>query len=176
MSRSNQKAVMALLFVGVLMGALDLAIIGPALPAMQAEFNLDNRNLSWLFNVYVLAQLIGTPLFAKASDKYGRRNVYMVVVAGFGLGSLLLVMAANYETLLLGRAVQGLGASGIFPVAAAVIGGEMLKATPSCTSTTKQLPGRTISCRVTPATRPISDVSTWVISAALVRIYVNQPV
>jgi MFS family permease len=35
---------------------------------------------------------------------------------------LLLVMAANYETLLLGRTVQGLGASGIFPVAAAVIG------------------------------------------------------
>jgi MFS family permease len=122
MSLSNHKAVMALLFVGVLMGALDLAIIGPALPAIQTEFGLDNRNLSWLFSVYVLAQLIGTPLFAKASDKYGRRNVYMVCVTGFGMGSLLLVMAANYETLLLGRAVQGLGASGIFPVAAAVIG------------------------------------------------------
>jgi len=113
---------MALLFVGVLMGALDLAIIGPALPAMQAQFGLDNRNLSWLFNVYVLAQLIGTPLFAKASDRYGRRNVYMACVSGFGLGSLLLVLATNYETLLVGRAVQGLGASGIFPVAAAVIG------------------------------------------------------
>jgi multidrug resistance protein len=122
MPQSNQKAVMALLFVGVLMGALDLAIIGPALPAIQTEFSLDNRKLSWLFNVYVLAQLIGTPLFAKASDRYGRRDVYMICVTGFGLGSLLLVMAANYETLLLGRAVQGLGASGIFPVAAAVIG------------------------------------------------------
>ncbi|MGI9291013.1 MAG: MFS transporter [Gammaproteobacteria bacterium] len=122
MSDKNQKAVMALLFVGVLMGALDLAIIGPALPAIQGEFTLNNRNLSWLFNVYVLAQLIGTPLFAKASDKYGRRSVYMVCVTGFGIGSLLLVIATNFETLLIGRAVQGLGASGIFPVAAAVIG------------------------------------------------------
>jgi multidrug resistance protein len=122
MAAKNQKAVMALLFVGVLMGALDLAIIGPALPAIQGEFLLNNRNLSWLFNVYVLAQLIGTPLFAKASDKYGRRSVYMVCVSLFGIGSLLLVIAANYETLLLGRTVQGLGASGIFPVAAAVIG------------------------------------------------------
>lgn len=122
MTQPNQKAVMALLFIGVLMGALDLAIIGPALPAMQSEFGLDNRNLSWLFNVYVLAQLIGTPLFAKASDKYGRRNVYMACITGFGLGSLLLVIATNYESLLLGRAIQGLGASGIFPVAAAVIG------------------------------------------------------
>lgn len=122
MPEQNLKAVMALLFVGVLMGALDLAIIGPALPAIQDEFGLNNRNLSWLFNVYVLAQLIGTPLFAKASDKYGRRAVYMVCVTGFGVGSLLLVIAANYETLILGRSVQGLGASGIFPVAAAVIG------------------------------------------------------
>ena len=122
MNQPNQKAVMALLFVGVLMGALDLAIIGPALPAMQAQFGLDNRSLSWLFNVYVLAQLIGTPLFAKASDRYGRRNVYIACVSGFGLGSLFLVLASNYEMLLLGRTVQGLGASGIFPVAAAVIG------------------------------------------------------
>jgi multidrug resistance protein len=122
MAKTNQTAIMALLFVGVLMGALDLAIIGPALPAIQVEFDLNNRNLSWLFNVYVLAQLIGTPLFAKGSDRYGRRNVYMVCVSLFGLGSLLLVIASNYETLLLGRAVQGLGASGIFPVAAAVIG------------------------------------------------------
>ncbi len=122
MENQNRKAVMALLFVGVLMGALDLAIIGPALPAMQTEFALDNRNLSWLFNIYVLAQLLGTPLFAKASDKYGRRVVYMVCVTVFGIGSLMLVLAANYEILLLGRMVQGLGASGIFPVAAAVIG------------------------------------------------------
>ena len=113
---------MALLFVGVLMGALDLAIIGPALPAMQAEFGFDNRQLSWLFNIYILTQLIGTPLLAKMSDRFGRRDIYIGCVFGFALGSLMLVVAGNLETLLIGRAVQGFGASGIFPVAAAVIG------------------------------------------------------
>jgi multidrug resistance protein len=113
---------MALLFVGVLMGALDLAIIGPALPAIQTEFGLDNRELSWLFNIYVLAQLIGTPLLAKLSDRHGRRLIYVLCVSGFGIGSLMLVLAGNQETLMIGRAVQGFGASGIFPVAAAVIG------------------------------------------------------
>ena len=122
MQQPNLKAVMALLFVGVLMGALDLAIIGPALPAMQAEFGFDNRQLSWLFNVYVLAQLIGTPLLAKMSDRFGRRDVYIGCVLGFAAGSLLIVLAGNFEMLLAGRAIQGLGASGIFPVAAAVIG------------------------------------------------------
>ena len=122
MSQSNLRAIMALLFVGVLMGALDLAIIGPALPAMQAEFGFDNRQLSWLFNIYVLAQLIGTPLLAKASDRFGRRDVYIACVVGFAIGSLLIVVAGNIDMLLLGRGIQGFGASGIFPVAAAIIG------------------------------------------------------
>jgi EmrB/QacA subfamily drug resistance transporter len=122
MATPNVKAIMALLFVGVLMGALDLAIIGPALPAIQAEFGLNNRDLSWLFNIYVLAQLVGTPLLAKMSDRFGRRDIYISCVTLFAAGSLLLVVAGNLETLLLGRAVQGFGASGIFPVAAAVIG------------------------------------------------------
>jgi EmrB/QacA subfamily drug resistance transporter len=122
LNKASNKAIMALLFVGVLMGALDLAIIGPALPAIQREFGLDNRQLSWLFNIYVLAQLPGTPLLAKMSDRFGRRDVYIGCVAAFALGSLLLVVAGNFETLVIGRGIQGLGASGIFPVAAAVIG------------------------------------------------------
>jgi len=113
---------MALLFVGVLMGALDLAIIGPALPAIQADFDLNNRQLSWLFNIYVLAQLVGTPLLAKMSDRYGRRGIYVLCVLGFALGSFMLVIATDTSMLMVGRGVQGLGASGIFPVAAAVIG------------------------------------------------------
>jgi len=122
MTNTNVKAVMALLFFGVLMGALDLAIIGPALPAMQAEFNFDNRQMSWLFNIYVLAQLVGTPLLAKMSDRFGRRDIYIGCVFVFAVGSLMLVVAGNIETLMIGRGIQGFGASGIFPVAAAVIG------------------------------------------------------
>jgi len=122
MEQKNLKGVMALLFMGVLMGALDLAIIGPALPVLQSEFAMDNRQLSWLFNVYILMQLIGTPLFAKSSDRYGRRIVYVICVALFGIGSLVLIVSPNFESLMAGRLIQGLGASGIFPVAAAVIG------------------------------------------------------
>lgn len=104
------------------MGALDLAIVGPALPAMKADFSMNDRQLSWLFNVYVLCQLISAPLLAKMSDRYGRRAVYIFSVSFFALGSLLLVSAPTTWFLMVGRAVQGFGAGGIFPVAAAVIG------------------------------------------------------
>jgi len=116
------RPLLLILFVGVLMGALDLAIIGPALPAIQADLGLDTRALAWIFNIYVLFQLMGTPLMAKLSDRYGRRAIYVLNLALFGLGSLILAMAPSFEMLLIGRAIQGLGAGGIFPVASAVIG------------------------------------------------------
>ncbi len=122
MDEKHRGQVLLLLFVGVLMGALDLAIIGPAFPAIQAEFGLDTRALAWIFNIYLLFQLVGTPLMAKLSDRYGRRPVYILNLLLFGAGSVTLVLAPGFEMLLVGRAIQGFGAGGIFPVAAAVIG------------------------------------------------------
>jgi MFS family permease len=118
----RRNRILALLFAGVLMGALDIAIIGPALPAVRASFGIDDRAAAWMLSIYVLFNLIGTPLMAKLSDRYGRRAVYTADVAIFGAGSLLVALAPTYGLVLTGRAIQGLGAGGIFPVASAVIG------------------------------------------------------
>jgi len=121
----QRNTVLAVLFVGVLMGALDIAIVGPALPAIQAQFDLDTRAASWIFSAYVLANLVGTPLMAKLSDYFGRRAIYITDVALFALGSVVVIASASaggFAVLLAGRAIQGLGAGGIFPVASAVIG------------------------------------------------------
>ncbi|HQK37359.1 MAG TPA: MFS transporter [Bacteroidales bacterium] len=116
------KKVLVLLFAGVLMGALDIAIIGPALPAIKSFFSLSDRELPWLFNIYVLMNLIGTPLMGKFSDLYGRRIIYVINLLLFALGSLLVIASHNFSLLLVGRGIQGFGAGGIFPVASAVIG------------------------------------------------------
>jgi len=50
------------------MGALDIAIIGPAFPAMQKSFGVGNRALARIFSIYVLFKLVGTHLMAKLSD------------------------------------------------------------------------------------------------------------
>jgi EmrB/QacA subfamily drug resistance transporter len=118
----SRNRLLIVLFVGVLMGALDIAIVGPALPAIRDSFGLDDRAIAWVFTAYVLASVVGTPLMAKLSDVFGRRNVYVLNVTLFALGSLLAALSPSYAVLLLGRAIQGLGAGGIFPVASAVIG------------------------------------------------------
>ncbi len=114
--------ILALLFTGVLMGALDISIVGPAIPAIEQTIKVDHRSLSWIFSIYVLFNLVGVTLLAKLSDLYGRRNIYIFSVAVFALGSIIVAMSNDVTLLLVGRAVQGFGASGIFPVASAVIG------------------------------------------------------
>jgi EmrB/QacA subfamily drug resistance transporter len=122
MEQKSQKAVISLLFVGVLMGALDISIVGPAIPSIESYLKLDPRFSGWIFSIYVLFNLVGISLFARLSDIFGRRNIYVAALAVFAVGSLVVSLSDNFNVLLTGRAIQGFGASGIFPVASALVG------------------------------------------------------
>lgn len=113
---------MPLLLIGVLMAALDISIVGPAIPSIEKTLWVDEQLLSWIFSIYVLANLTGIPLMSKLSDVYGRRNIYILSVLLFGLGSIIVAISDTFWTLMVGRLIQGFGASGILPVASAVVG------------------------------------------------------
>lgn len=109
------------LFGGVFLGALDIAIVGPALPAIQAQLLLSSRQAASIFSIYILFGLIGAPLLASMSDRWGRRRVYSACLLLFGLGSLVVATSGSIEVLLVGRAIQAIGAGGTLPVSSAVI-------------------------------------------------------
>lgn len=117
----NHGAILLVLFGGVLLGALDIAIVGPALPAIQSTFGVNTAQLAWVFNTYILCGLIGAQLLAAWSDRYGRRAIYVASLLVFGTGSLIVASASRFDVLLAGRAVQAFGAGGALPVASAVI-------------------------------------------------------
>ena len=119
---AKQNRLVQVLFVGVFMAALDSAIVGPVLPALRAAFGIDNRTAGLLTTVFALSSMCSTALMAYFSDRHGRRPVYLASVAFFALGSLCIAVAPSFDLLLLGRAIQGIGAGGIAPVASAVIG------------------------------------------------------
>jgi MFS family permease len=120
--RKRASNIIWILFIGVLMGALDISIVGPAIPSIQKTIIMSEKSISWIFSIYVLFNLSGISLMAKLSDKYGRRWIYILSVSIFAVGSLVVIFSQYYLTLLIGRAIQGFGSSGIFPVASAVIG------------------------------------------------------
>jgi MFS family permease len=124
MSDKDRNRILLVLFLGVLMGALDIAIVSPALTPIQNYFGIDERAKSWIFSMYVLLSLIGTPLMSKLSDVFGRRLIYILDIGLFAVGSLVVALSPHnlFAVLLFGRALQGFSSGGIFPVASAVIG------------------------------------------------------
>jgi EmrB/QacA subfamily drug resistance transporter len=122
MADNGQTRILILLLVGVFMGSLDIGIVGPALPSIQTYFGVNERLLSWVFTIYILFFMIGTPLMAKISDIYGRKTVYLINILLFAAGSIITITSFSFGMILLGRAIQGVGAGGIFPVANAFIG------------------------------------------------------
>jgi EmrB/QacA subfamily drug resistance transporter len=117
-----QSRLVQVLFVGVFMAALDSAVVGPVLPALRVAFGIDNRTAGLLSTVFSLSSLCSTALMAYFSDRHGRRPVYLASVALFAIGSLCIAYAPSFDLLLVSRAIQGIGAGGIAPVASAVIG------------------------------------------------------
>jgi MFS family permease len=114
--------VLAILFTGVFMAALDAAIVAPALPALRAAFGVDNRQVALISVVFTLCSLSSNALMANLSDRYGRRPIYLLNIGIFALGSLSIALAPGFGAVLFGRALQGMSAGGITPTAGAVIG------------------------------------------------------
>ncbi len=117
-----RKRILTVLFVGVFMAALDAAVIAPAIPALRRAFGVDNRQIGLVTIVFSLCSLTSTALMAALSDRFGRRTIYLMDIAGFAFGSLIIAQSSSFGMLLVGRAVQGLSAGGITPTASAVVG------------------------------------------------------
>lgn len=118
----TRNLILVLFLIGVFMGSLDTGIIGPVLPSIEHSFNLTSRESSWIFTLFVITFMVGSPVMAKFSDFYGRKKIFILDVVLFGFGSLLIAFSPNIESIFLGRMIQGFGCGGLFPVAGAFIG------------------------------------------------------
>jgi MFS family permease len=124
----NSRPLLLTLGLGVFAGALDLGVLSPALPAIARQFNVQTGELAWIFTLYLLVNVASIAVASTLADRYGRRPVYVACVALFAAGSVIAVVAPSFTVFLLARALQALGAGGIFPVATAAIGDVVPKA------------------------------------------------
>ena len=118
----TRNLILLLFLIGVFMGSLDTGIIGPVLPSIEQTFHLTSRESSWIFTLFVITFMIGSPVMAKFSDFYGRKKIFILDVILFGIGSFLIAFSFNIESIFLGRIIQGFGCGGLFPVAGAFVG------------------------------------------------------
>lgn len=114
-------AIYAGLMITLLLAALDQTIVATALPRIVSDLG-GITQYSWVFTAYMLTSTVTVPLYGKLGDVYGRKNLFLFAIVVFLLGSALCGAATDMTQLVVFRAIQGIGAGGLFPLSLAVIG------------------------------------------------------
>jgi EmrB/QacA subfamily drug resistance transporter len=118
---TRAKGVLATTIIGSGVAMLDGSVVNVALPRMGTDLGASVADLQWVVDGYLLA-LAGLVLVAGAlGDRYGRRRVYLVGVAWFGVASLLSGIAPTVGLLIGARVLQGVGGALLTPGALAIL-------------------------------------------------------
>jgi EmrB/QacA subfamily drug resistance transporter len=109
------------LMLGMFLAALDQTIVATSIRTIADD--LQGLSLqAWATTAYLITATISTPLYGKLSDLYGRRPWFLTAISVFVIGSILCGFADSMYQLAAFRAVQGLGAGGLFSLALTIIG------------------------------------------------------
>jgi EmrB/QacA subfamily drug resistance transporter len=109
------------LMIGMFLAALDQTIVATSIRTIADD--LDGLSLqAWATTAYLITSTITTPLYGKLSDLYGRRPLFLIAISIFVVGSVACTFATSMYQLAAFRAVQGLGAGGLFSLALTIIG------------------------------------------------------
>jgi EmrB/QacA subfamily drug resistance transporter len=114
-------AIYAGLMAALMLAALDQTIVATALPQIVSELG-GLTSYTWVFTAYMLGSTVTVPLYGKLGDVYGRRPLLVVSIGIFLAGSVLCGLSTSMPMLVACRAIQGLGAGGLFPLALATVG------------------------------------------------------
>lgn len=113
-SSSSPFWALLLFSVGVFMAQLDNGIISSALTTINRHFDVTDNWGAWGITIYTLGLSISLPIVGKLSDRYGRKKLFVVEIALFGLGSLFVALSPSFGLYLAARFLQALGGGGIF--------------------------------------------------------------
>src|SRR5881275_579787 len=113
----ERRLVTSAILLGMFLAALEATAVATAVGELGGV-----AHYSWVFSAYLLTSTTTVPLFGKLADLFGRKRTYLWSVAIFLLGSALCGFARSFPQLILFRAIQGLGAGGVSPVATTIAG------------------------------------------------------
>ncbi|XPP25530.1 MAG: MDR family MFS transporter [Leucobacter sp.] len=119
--RSERGPVLLAVMLSTGLVALDATILATSVPSIVADLG-NFSQFPWLFSIYLLAQAVSVPIYSKLADTIGRKPVILFGIGLFLLGSILCGFAWNMTALIIFRALQGLGAGAVQPIAVTIVG------------------------------------------------------
>ena len=119
--RSERGPILLAVMISMGLIAIDTTIIATAVPSIVRDVGGFSQ-FPWLFSVFLLAQAVSVPIYGKLADAVGRKPIMLTGIAVFVLGSVLCGVAWSMPVLIVARAVQGLGAGAVAPMAMTIVG------------------------------------------------------
>jgi EmrB/QacA subfamily drug resistance transporter len=119
--RSDRGPVLIALMLSTGLVAIEATILATAVPSIVADIGGFSQ-FPWLFSIFLLAQAVSVPLYSKLADTVGRKPIILVGIGVFLIGSILCGIAWDMTSLIVFRAVQGLGAGAVLPVSITITG------------------------------------------------------
>ncbi|MEV0350423.1 MFS transporter [Nonomuraea sp. NPDC050680] len=120
-SHSSRWGALAVLCAVIFLDALDVSMVGVALPAIQHDLGLSTSSLQWVVSGYVLGYGGLLLLGGRTADLLGRRRVFLVALGVFAVASLLGGLVDDGALLIAARFIKGVGAAFTAPAALSII-------------------------------------------------------
>jgi MFS family permease len=118
---ATREVVFLAMMLAIFMASVEATIVATAMPTIVADLG-GLRYFSWVFGAYLLTQAVTIPIYGRLADYFGRKTLIIIAILIFLAGSILSGFAHDMLALILFRAIQGIGAGGVQPVALTIVG------------------------------------------------------
>lgn len=108
------------LMAGMFLSALDQSVVGTAMRTIADDLNGLSAQ-AWVTTAYLITSTIATPIYGKLGDIFGRRYLFIIAITIFIVGSVICGFANSMYELAAFRAIQGIGAGGLFALALTIL-------------------------------------------------------
>lgn len=117
----EQLLISAGVMAGIAVAALDSTVVGTAMPTIIGQLG-GIEAYGWVFAAYLLTATTTVPVFSTLADSHGRKPIFLAGLALFVGGSALCGLSQSMLQLIIFRAIQGLGAGAVQPIAFTIVG------------------------------------------------------
>jgi EmrB/QacA subfamily drug resistance transporter len=108
------------LMAGMFLSALDQSVVGTAMRTIADDLHGLSAQ-AWVTTAYLITSTIATPIYGKLGDIFGRRKLFIAAISIFVIGSVISGFATSMYELAAFRAIQGIGAGGLFALALTIL-------------------------------------------------------
>lgn len=117
----NKWIITLTVMLGTFMSVLDTSIVNVALPYMRGNLGASVEEITWVATGYMLSTVCVMPTIAFLSSRFGRKRFYIVCIGVFTATSMLCGLAWDLSSMVLFRALQGIGGGALMPISQAIL-------------------------------------------------------